>query len=58
MKILFVDLVSDSILEMVLGSDLLGIFFGEGMPHNIDQRHLLHLETTSSRAIIYKENME
>ena len=51
--ILFMDLVSDNILQMALGSDLL-IKFGGGMLHNID--HLLHIETTSSHAIIYKEN--
>ena len=54
--ILFVDLVSDDILQMALRSDLLKKF-GGGILHNIDQRHLLHLHTTSSRAII-KENWE
>ena len=53
--ILFVDLVSDDMLQMALGSDLLKKF-GGGILHNIDQRHLLHLQTTSTRAIIHKEN--
>ena len=55
LEILFVDLVSDDILQMALGSELLKKF-GGGMLHNIDQRHLLHLQTTGSCAIIHKEN--
>ena len=42
---------------MALGSDLL-IKFEGGILHNIDQRHLLHFETTISHAIIHKENKQ
>ena len=60
-RILFMDLVcngsvGDNILQMALGSDLLKTFgesLGGGILNNIDQRHLLHLQTTSSCAIVH-----
>ena len=57
LSILFVNLVSDDILQMALGLELLKKFGGSFILHNIDQRHLLHIQTTSSRAIIHKEDL-